>query len=164
MTKATRLPFTQRERKRLCYQDGYGHRARNDWGMGKLPAPWAEGDIVELVRPGAAEERLRGMTGPFFVVVSGFSIGEGDEWYFRVSDGTGSWSDRLHVGAKARRTGNWGGVGDVDFMAAFDLIDTPDPDGLAERERLLADGWQVPTCVERGCLCDCHFGVEGQNS
>jgi hypothetical protein len=138
-----RLPFNKQDRKRLCYQYGYGYRARNDWGSGNLPAPWAEGDIVELVRPGS-EGRLRGMTGPFFVVAAGFSIGERDEWYFRVSDSTSNYSDRLHV------------LADVDYMAVFDLVDTSDPEGLAERERLLAEGWKPPTCVERGCRCDCH--------
>lgn len=159
-----RLPFNKRERKRLCYQDGFEYRSRNDWGMGNLPAPWAEGDIVELVGPRPMHgyyDLLQDMEGPFFVVVAGFSIDEGDAWYFRVTDGSGGNlagnSDRLHFAPVARRSKRgWRTSGDIDDMRPFRLVDTSDPEGLSERVRLLAEGWELPTCVDRGCLCDCH--------
>lgn len=125
----SRLPFNLRDRKRLSTQSGYGFRPRNNWGSGDLPAPFAEGDIVERVSD-VADDRLRDQAGPFFVVSCAFSIDEGDEWYFRVRDGSTPWgSDRLHV------------LPTADYMAAFSLVDTSDPDGLALREMMLAEGW-----------------------
>jgi hypothetical protein len=143
-----RLPFNKRDRKRLCYQAGYGFRGTNDWGSGNLPGPYAEGDIVQLIDVSKTDDRLTSRmpagNGEFFVVCAGFSIGEGDDWYYRVSKGEGA-SDRLHVIS-----------GDVDYMTAFRLVDTADPDGLGLREWLLAGGWEPPTCEQRGCFCDCH--------
>lgn len=138
-----RKPFTLRERR--AFSQDFGHRPRSAWGGGDLPAPFCAGDVVELVGEMSDESdghpRLRGMTGPFFVVSYACSIGEDDEWYFRVDDGdTGS--DRLHVIPTM----------DIDWMAPFRLVETVDPDGLAERERLLAAGWSYtppelcPTC------------------
>lgn len=125
------------------------HRPRNDWGMGDLPAPWAEGDLLVLARTPDPETHKRIVAhldprperleiGSAWYVTGAFSIDEGDGWYFRVAphgaqvDGG---SDRLHVTAPGRWTEA------ADFMAPFDLIATPDPEGLAERVRLLAAGW-----------------------
>lgn len=151
---SARKPFTLRDRKGMC-QD-FGHRPLNGWGAGTLPAPWCSGDVVELVdtpqRDHDGDDRLRGQTGPFFVVSYACSIDEGDGWYFRVYDGNGDHgSDRMHV-VYAERS-DWDTT--VDWMAPFRLVETPDPDGLAERQRLLADGWSVeevpcPACDGTG--------------
>ena len=67
-----RKPFTLKERKR--WSQDFGQRARNNWGAGDLPAPFCAGDIVELVGTVPDDEggynRLRGQTGPFFVVTT----------------------------------------------------------------------------------------------
>ena len=136
-----RKPFTKRERHRWT-QNGLGYRPTNNWGEGDLPAPWAEGDVVELIDPvpdeGDGYPRLRGLTGPFFVVVYATSIDEGDGWYFRVRDGgDGYSSDRLHVVCAERS--EWDTS--VDWMAPFRLVDPADPEGLALREQMIADGW-----------------------
>lgn len=131
----TRLPFTVRERRRASYHLGYGKREFNNWNAGDLPSPYAEGDILELTEPA---ERID--DGPGFYIVAGvFSIGEGDEWYFRVTNDPkgGRMSDRLHVLP-----------GTCDYMAPFRLVDTADPEGLALRERLLAEGWEPPAADE----------------
>lgn len=144
---ADRLPFTQRQRRRMCQQ--YGHRPRNNWDKGDLPAPWCEGDIVRLT--GDMPSRLTNQEGPYFVVTYATSIDEGDAWYFRLHDHTDGRSDRLHVASAARSSF----PDDLDWMAPFELIDTPDPDGLAERERLLRAGWSYtppPTCPSCGQL------------
>lgn len=141
-------PFTVTQRKRLCYQYGYGHRERNDWNSGDLPAPFAEGDLVYADALDGAE-RVKGMTPGYFVVCAGFSIDEGDAWYFRVCQTKHNSSDRLHVAYSARCT--W--TDDFDYMAPFTLIETSDGEGLVERQRLLAAGWAFtnnwetcPTC------------------
>ena len=146
---APRLPFNKRDRQRFT-QSRLGYRPTNDWGSGELPAPWAEGDIVQLTEPYPVDpdcaghrhpHRLNDMGAPgFYVITYATSIDEGDAWYFRVTDGEGHGSDRLHVAAAARSEF----PEDVDYMAPFTLIDTADPDGLAERERLLAEGWRGP--------------------
>lgn len=122
-------------------------RPRNDWGMGDLPAPWAEGDILVLARTPDPDTHARIVAhldprpdwlelGSTWRVTAAFSIDAGDGWYFRVAptgtEVTGC-SDRLHV------TTHWTEA--ADFMAPFDLLATPDPEGLAERVRLLAAGW-----------------------
>ena len=134
-----RLPFNKRTRHRWT-QNGYGHRPVNNWGDGDLPAPWAEGDIVELVDESLAGGRLRGQVGPMFVVSYATSVDEGDAWYFRVYDGAGDrGSDRLHVATPAST------YLVCDYMAGFRLVDTADPEGLATRQRMLADGWHFHT-------------------
>ncbi len=134
-----RLWFTAAARRRIP-QDGFGFRMTNDWNAGDLPAPFAAGDVIE-VPPGAkALERMHGMGPGVYVVSYGPSIDEGDAWYFRLSGG-GSASGRLHV-AYADRS-SWDR--DVDWLAGCVLLDTADPDGLAERRRLIAAGWTFTT-------------------
>lgn len=123
-------------------QNWRGYRPTNAWNAGDLPAPWAEGDRVTMVN-GSAVNRLRGIDEGTLYICYATSVGDGDEWYFRVTDGDLT-SDRLHVAPVARRTGNWGDVGDVDYMAAFRLVGTADPAGLELRERILAAGWRPP--------------------
>lgn len=141
--------YNKRVRHRVT-QNGLGYRPVNDWGDGDLPAPWAEGDVVELV-DGAWMDRIYDDHGPGFYIVSyATSISEGDAWYFRLyRPGADRGSDRLHV-AFADRC-DWDE--DVDWMAGCTLIDTADPAGLALRERMLAEGWRYedhwdkcPTC------------------
>jgi hypothetical protein len=88
-------------------------------------------------------DRLDGFDPGFYVVSTAFSIDEGDAWYFRVSDGVRG-SDRLHVVYRDRTTQTgWAFDGDIDFMLPFRLVDTADPDGLAVRARMLAEGWTL---------------------
>lgn len=148
---SARKPFTKRERHRAT-QNGLGHRPVNNWGDGDLPAPWAQGDVVYLASPVNEEQRkrLNGQTCGYFVITYATSIDEGDAWYFRVWDGkSGRGSDRMHVAFTERCA--WDTP--VDFMHGFQLVETADPEGLALRERMIADGWQFsdrwdvcPTC------------------
>lgn len=134
----TRLPYTRRQRHRWA-QTGLGYRPTSGWSSGDLPAPWAEGDVVQAPDGFADDPRSRGLSG-LLTVSYATSIGDGDEWFFRVTDGD-TVSDRLHVGFKDRADG-WDE--DVDRMAGCVLVDTADPDGLARREAMLADGWTPP--------------------
>lgn len=129
-------PFTRRVRRQFSWQAGFGCRELNDWNSGDLPAPWAEGDLLYLPE-GSMTERLYGMGPGYFVVTAGFSIDEGDAWYFRVTNHVDRGSDRLHVAHAQRST--W--TADCDWMAEFQLVDTADPDGLARRAALLEAGW-----------------------
>lgn len=131
-------PHTLNMRKSLSWQDGFGHRAMNNWGGGDLPAPYAEGDLLFLPDT-ASTERLHGMKPGYFVVTSGFSIDEGDAWYFRVTINKDYVSDRQHVAYANRCT--WPQQDCVNWMARFTLVETSDPEGLAERERILREGW-----------------------
>lgn len=150
---SAKKPFTKRERSSWS-DTRFGHRARNEWGAGDLPAPFAEGDVVRQIAP-VRDNRLRGVRGrefnggTYFVVVYGPSIEEGDGWYFRVTGGepvrdaltrrrvdTAS-SDRLHVFCGSRS--EYGES--VDYMAAFELVETADPGGLLLRRQMLLDGW-----------------------
>lgn len=95
------------------YQNHYGYRARSNWGQGDLLAPYAEGDIVYIPEnalafkdgriPHSYSEHPELSQPGRYRVVTAFSIGEGDEWYFRVCpivDRKTLWgesSDRLHV-------------------------------------------------------------------
>lgn len=140
-------PQTRRERRRLSCQDGFGYRALNNWGDGDLPAPFAEGDLLYLAEIGD-NDRLKGMRPGYFVVTAGFSIDEGDGWYFRVANNLDEGgSDRLHV-----FHGRSDSMREMDYMAGFELVDTSDPEGLAKRQALVADGWSYeprpvcPTC------------------
>lgn len=150
-----RKPFTKRQRKRIP-QHGFGHRPTNNWGEGDLPAPFAAGDVVRQVAE-VADGRLRGVRPVeigdgerYFLVVTVFSVDEGDGWYFRVfgDHPDDCSSDRLHVFYSDRGKQ----PGDTDYMAAFELVDTADPEGLALRQQMLADGWThqrdpvCPTC------------------
>ena len=132
-----------------------GNRARNDWGDGNLPAPWAEGDIVH-VPAGAVNERMEGFDPGDYIVAYCPSIEEGDAWYVRLvgerSDGTWVTSNRLHVAFAGRVGRGWPDEG-VDWMAGVELVETADPEGLAERERLLAEGWTMPPEPSRCPSC-----------
>jgi hypothetical protein len=134
-------PFTTLERKQMS-QSNLGFRSYNDWGAGDLPAPFAEGDVVRLIGQ-VGDDRL-GIPGrPFqgseyFVVCYGPSVSEGDGWYFRVTADNKSVSDRLHVFYPQRCLP---GMDAVNYMSAFELVDTADPEGLAEREQKLMEGW-----------------------
>lgn len=133
--------FTKRERTRLT-QHRFAHRPTNNWGDGDLPAPWAAGDIVQLFDSDAP--RLETKQPGFYVVCTAFSIDEGDGWYFRICGrddlGGMNWEDRcsnrLHVFYGYEE-------GNIDYMAPFKLIETGDPDGLARRARMLAEGWTL---------------------
>lgn len=143
-------PFTLYQRQRLCRQDGYGHRCTNNWHMGDLPAPWAEGDLI-FIPEDKTNNRMDDMGWGYFVVSAGFSIDDGDAWYFRVTNTKDNGSDRLHVAFKERST--WDE--DADWMAGWQLVESSDPEGLATRERLLAEGWTFtkpkvcPHCGQR---------------
>ena len=152
-----RKPFTMRERRAAC--DAFGSRERNNWNSGDLPAPYADGDVLYLPhKPEHSRLERDGMGEPgHYMVVSGYSVDEGDAWYFRVSDGVkvgDGWrrcSDRLHVVGPGGADKGW----DLpcDYMADFELVETSDPEGLAERQRLLAEGWRYeapPRCGECG--------------
>ena len=145
---SARKPFTIRERRRGL-NGRYGERARCNWGGGDLPAPFSEGDVVHW--DGSPNDRLRGQTGPYFIVTYCCSIDDGDAWYGRVTDRKTPevyGSDRLHMAWAERST--W--AEDCDYMAGFTLVETSDPEGLAKREQMLADGWTFtppdtcPTC------------------
>jgi hypothetical protein len=150
-----RIPFTREERARRC-QFGFGQRPTNGWGSGDLPAPWAEGDLVRLVGE-VGDDRLRCIEGRWFagaqyyVVDSAFSVDEGDGWYFRVSGNSpdARSSDRLHVFYEERAEYSE----DVNYMAAFELAETADPEGLLRRQQLLLNGWtytRSPECPHCG--------------
>lgn len=138
-------------RRPLIDPDEYGHRPVNNWGDGDLPAPYAIGDQVEFRNPPppGGYDRLDDIGDGPFVVVTAFSIDEGDAWYFRVGNtATGDISGRLHVANAERSTIDE----DWDWMAPLRLTKTVDPDGLALREQMLTD-WTFtspynicPTC------------------
>ena len=143
----------KRQIRRLGRGATFGSRPVNNWGEGDLPAPFAEGDLLWLPEPYEVD-RLRGMGQPgWYVVTYATSIDEGDAWYFRVTNDPKKSSDRMHV-IYAERA-DVGSDVDHDWMARFVLVETTDPDGLAERERLLAEGWsyepppRCPTCNQR---------------
>lgn len=161
---AKRLPFTKVERRRWS-QHQFGHRPVNDWGSGDLPAPWAAGDIIEVPEGSGPIKRLNAEPG-LYVVDAAFSIDEGDAWYFRVTDGSSS-SDRLHVAYAERST--WDK--DVNWLEGCTLVDTADLDGLALRERMIADGWGLirsemacPRCNGTGRVTEWKIGVGDESS
>lgn len=140
-------------------QDEVGFRATCDWDSGDLPAPWAQGDVLHILEDvgitAEIAERIARypIGGPmvpmggksstpltgYYVVTYGPSIDEGDAWYFRVESETGTTSDRLHVSFPGRCS--WESPECVNFMAPFVLVETADPEGLALREQMIADGW-----------------------
>lgn len=140
--------YTKRERSRIAYST-LGHRARSAWGEGDLPAPFAEGDIVDISE---GAECLMGEHEPgAWVVEYCWSVDEGDAWHVRLGR-PGQPLPWRHPVAWADRS-NYDH--DVDRVRAT-LIDTFDPEGLALRERMIADGWALdlsdvcPTCGARG--------------
>jgi hypothetical protein len=95
------------------YQHYYGYRQKSNFGAGDILAPWAEGEIVDIPEgalafqdkriPHSWSERPELSKPGRYRVVTSFSIGEGNDWYFRVVPVVGGktiWgesSDRLHV-------------------------------------------------------------------
>ena len=140
---------TKRQRRRLGRAATFGSRPVNNWGEGDLPAPFAEGDLLWLPEPYEVG-RMRGMGQPgWYVVTYATSIDEGDAWYFRVTNDPDNGSDRMHVVYADRSDFDE----DHDWMAPFLLVETTDPEGMFERERLLADGWTFtspPRCDSCG--------------
>jgi len=147
---AKRLPFNQRDRHRST-QSHLGYRPVNNWGDGDLPAPWAEGDIVNVLADayclqGNVRDGINRWWYPGFAVIAYVcSIDEGDAWYVRLCNGKPGpngpeWesSDRLHI-AHGSRTVSL--QADVDLMAGVELVDTADPEGLALRNQMIAEGW-----------------------
>jgi hypothetical protein len=111
-----------------------GYRATSDWGSGTLLSPYAVGDVVDIPAdcPAFTDGRISHSWSDCpevnekpgrYVVTTVFSIGEGDEWYFRVSpmraDGY-TWdesSDRLQA------------IPDVcDYTAGWTLVESSDPE------------------------------------
>lgn len=122
-------------------QYGHGHRPTNNWGQGELPAPFAEGDLIDVPEGVKALERLHGMGPGRFYVSCIFSIDAGDAWYMRVARVTvGHYvgSDRLHWACADRS--DWDH--DENWLEGCTLVATADPDGLALRGKMLADGWE----------------------
>ena len=136
-----------------------GYRPTNNWGDGDLPAPYAEGDVIDVPEGARALERMQtyGTMGPGrYKVVYATSIDQGDAWYFRLGKkltGDDPVSDRLHVAYNDRTEYDWGH--DVNWLDGCTLVRTADPDGLARREQMLADGWtyerskRCPTCGQK---------------
>lgn len=134
-------------------------RPRSEWGSGDLPAPYAEGDVID-VPEGArclqpdddGEARVR--TGPGrYVVTFATSIGGGDEWYFRIDPERPKRrqrrsSDRLHVVYADRSDA----AADINYLEGTRLVRTVDPEGLSRRQLLLAANWQPP-CYDRCPEC-----------
>lgn len=147
MVDRTKKPFSLNQRKLLSRQSQFGYRSKNNWEDGDLPAPYAEGDLI-FVPQGATNERMNWMGWGYFVVSGGFSIDEGDAWYFRISNDK-EVSDRLHVAFEDRCTWNYS----VDWMSGrrnfnnqivkWQLIETSDPVGLVRRKHMLAQGWRM---------------------
>lgn len=132
-----------------------GHRPRCAWGSGDLPSPYAEGDIIDVPADAKALERMESLDGPGrYKVIAAHSIDDGDAWYFRIAKymRKGPCSGRLHVAHAGRfDTHGWGGVTEVDWLEGCTLVRTADPDGLAEREHMLADGWTFEVADVRIC-------------
>lgn len=129
-------------------------RPTNNWGGGDLPAPWAQGDVVDVPAGAAALERMDGLLPGRYKIVYATSIGEGDAWYFRLAKfiTKGPCSGRLHVMFDRTPDRDW--RNDTNLMEGCVLVRTLDPDGLALRNKMLADGWQYvepavcPTCKQ----------------
>ncbi len=140
---------SKRQIRRMARGATIGRRPTNNWDEGDLPAPYAEGDLLWLPEPYPVD-RLRGMGEVgWYVVTYATSIDEGDAWYFRATNDPDNGSDRLHVAFADRSSFD----DDTDWLAPFELVETADPDGLAERERLLAAGWSwtpPPRCESCG--------------
>lgn len=142
----TGVPYTMAERRRMS-QHEFGHRPTNDWGSGDLPSPWAAGDVVEVADGSVALQRMDGRPAGLYVVGTVFSIDEGDAWYVRLDDGDRSWtSGRLHIAFPDRST--W--TNPIDWTEGVTLVDTGDPDGLADRRRMIDAGWGL-VCSSSPC-------------
>jgi hypothetical protein len=141
-----------------CYSVRKGYRPRADWGDGLLPAPYSEGDLLDVPAsaPGFAGPRPRIDNGPpgLFRVIAACSVGEGDEWYFRVSAVSETRTDWARVSGRLYVTPT------VDHLAGATVVDCADPDGLRERKRLLSsdDGTLLLTARQfnqvADALCD----------
>lgn len=122
-------------------QYGYGHRPTNNWSQGELPAPFAEGDLIDVTEGARALDRMHGMGPGRFYVSTVFSIDAGDAFYCRlarVTVGHYVGSDRLHWACADRS--DW--TEDCDWLSGCTLVSTADPDGLALRDKMLAEGWE----------------------
>lgn len=126
-------------RRRGLQHERFGARPVNEWGSGDLPAPYAEGDLLLIPAdcPGITDGRIS--TGPgLYVIYCVFSVDDGDAWYMRATRPENDrGSDRLHVAWADRSC--W--AEDCDYLAGAVLLDTADADGLAKRNRMLANGW-----------------------
>lgn len=121
------------------WQCEYGHRPVSNWGSGEIMSPYAEGDLVYI-----GEDAIAFTAGRIphswshspelcvpgvYVVVTAFSISEGDDWYFRVipygypDEG----SDRLHIIR-----------GQCDYTGDWELILSADPEGIRPRSWIYA--------------------------
>ncbi len=159
-------PTTHRRERRRIVGASFGRRERCDWGAGDLPAPFAEGDLVRYpVDPTPDEWRWLTFNahratvgsrlpspGDLAVIEACMSVDEGDAWFVRLTDlADAAPSARLRLVCADRSS--W--PTDRDDTGGLTLVDTADPDGLAERERLLAAGWTLnqtepcPTCGRR---------------
>lgn len=125
----------------------------SSWGSGDLPAPFAITDVVHIPEGAKALERMHGMGPGRYEIVTAYSINEGDAWYFRVASNrraTSPCSDRLHVIYAERCDGTWA-KSSINSLEGCTVI-TSDPDGLIQREAMIAAGWQpaphtyCPTC------------------
>lgn len=148
------------------FNNGEGHRSVCDWGSGDLPAPYAEGDLIDVPEGAKALERMHGMGPGRYVVTYCASIDEGDAWFARITParrmGKGEqreWSDRLHVAWASRST--W--AEDHDWLAGCTLMQTADLEGLELRKQMLAEGWTMPpvykcpTCLRE--MSEFLFGI-----
>lgn len=149
------MAYNRKQRHALT-QTGFRHRPMSNWGAGDLPAPWAEGDIVEVQTTAPLLRLSRRVRPGRWVVCYVTSVDEGDAWYVKLTDGHVT-SDRLHVIGERSEMGKTHGV--QDSMAGVDLVETADPDGLKLRQQMLADGWgartvECLTCGGAGTVVD----------
>lgn len=121
-------------------------RPLSNWGSGDVLAPWAEGDVVDIPAdspaftdgriPHAWSEHPELSPPGRYKVVTAFSIGEGDEWYFRVCPMQRNkvlrdeYSDRIHMIP-----------GVCNYTEGWTLVRSSDPDNVRE--------WPDPTAVKR---------------
>lgn len=148
------------------FNNGEGHRSVCDWGSGDLPAPYAEGDLIDVPEGAKALERMHGMGPGRYLVTYCASIDEGDAWFVRITPARRmrkgeqrEWSDRLHLAWAPRST--W--TEDHDWLAGCTLVETVDPAGLARRAKLIVAGWSMPpvhkcpTCLRE--MSEFLFGI-----
>lgn len=127
----------------------HGRRPRSGSSADEgIPAPYAEGDLLR-VPPGAhILERIERLRPGVYQIVSAVSLDEGDVWYFRLhNDHRRRPTGELYVIHGGRASSYWKGT-DFDALSGCELLETADPEGLAQREQMLADGWQFEPRVE----------------